>query len=122
MLRILFSRLTFVLLFTTLYIVSCSTKKDVVPEGIIEPVKMTKILVDIQITESTLMHIQQNGMDANKYKKTLFDLVFKKYQIKKEDFEKSFTYYSKSNIQLLDKIYADVITSLSQKQSEIKTH
>ncbi len=83
---------------------------------------MTKILVDIQITESTLMHIQQNGMDANKYKKTLFDLVFKKYQIKKEDFEKSFTYYSKSNIQLLDKIYADVITSLSQKQSEIKTH
>jgi len=121
-LRILFSRLTFVLLFTTLYIVSCSTKKDVVPEGIIEPVKMTKILVDIQITESTLMHIQQNGMDANKYKKTLFDLVFKKYQIKKEDFEKSFTYYSKSNIQLLDKIYADVITSLSQKQSEIKTH
>ena len=83
---------------------------------------MTEILVDMQIVESALMHVQQNGMDANKYKKELYNLIFDKYKITKENYDKSFLYYSRNNIKLLDKIYADVITSLSQKQSLIKTH
>lgn len=119
--KFIFSKTIFASLILVLLISSCASKEDIIPVGIIEPAKMTKILVDMQIVESTLMHIQQNGMNADKYKKTLYNLVFKKYKISKKTFEKSFTYYSLNNLKLLDKIYANVITSLSQKQSLIKS-
>jgi len=119
--RLLFSKKLLTLFFLILFATSCSSNKEAIPGGIIEPAKMSEILTDMQIVESALMHIQQSGMNADKYKKTLYNLIFEKHKIKRESFEKSFKYYTKNNIQLLDKIYADVITSLSQKQSLIRT-
>lgn len=99
---------------------SCSENEEVVPVGIIEPAKMTEIFVDMQITESVLLHIQQKGIQSNLYRKTLYDKIFEKYKITKSGFDSSFSYYTKNNVKLLDKIYAEVITSLNQKQSKIK--
>ena len=119
--KLLSSKSLFSIFLSVLFITSCSNNKDSVPAGYIEPSKMTEIFVDMQLVEAVLLHLQQKGTDANAYRKVLYDKIFEKHKIKKEDFDKSLNYYSRNNMKLLDKIYADVITSLSQKQSQIKT-
>ena len=116
-----FAKITAVFLLFFLFLNSCSRKEPKIPDGIPSPELMTAILVDMQIAEATLLHIQQNNINAQKHKKHLYDLIFEKHQITKQAFDSSFTYYSTKNIKALDKIYADVITALSQKQSEVKT-
>ncbi len=74
-------------------------------------------MVDIQLAESALMQMEQNGQNAGLYKKRVFDLLFKKHHIQKEKFDSSLSYYTLYNVPKLDAIYADVITQLSQKQS-----
>lgn len=114
-------RISFSFLLSILLLTSCSEKDADVPSGIIEPSKMTKIFVDMQIVEAVLLHIKQKDVNANAYRKELYNKIFEKHEIKKNDFDSSFKYYSNNDVQLLDKIYADVISSLSQKQSQIKT-
>jgi len=85
----------------------------------LKPDKMTSIMVDIQLAESALMHMEQRGENAGVYKKKVFELVFEKHQTTREKFDSSLSYYSLNNLQQLDAIYAEVITQLSQKQSLI---
>ena len=96
-----------------------NSKNKPIPKDIIQPEKMTLILSDVQIIEATLLHIQQKDENPNNYKKNLYDLLFLKHNITKELLDTSINYYANNNITALDKIYADVITNLSQKQSII---
>jgi len=114
------SRVFVFLIIPVFLLTSCSGATDAVPEGVIKPDKMTEIFVDMQITESVLVHVQQKGINANDYRKSLYDKIFEKHKISKSEFDSSFSYYSNNNIKLLDKIYAEVITSLNQHQSKIK--
>jgi len=106
-------------LFTATLLMDCSSKNKPIPNEIIQPDKMTSILSDVQIIEATLLHIQQKGDNPNLYKKKLYLLLFEKHNISKKLFDESLNYYANNNIKALDKIYADVITALSQKQSII---
>ncbi len=100
-------------------LLACNSKNKPIPKDIIQPEKMTLILSDVQIIEATLLHIQQKDENPNNYKKNLYDLLFLKHNITKELLDTSINYYANNNITALDKIYADVITNLSQKQSII---
>ncbi len=105
------------LLITTLF--SCNkVKNSHVPADIIPEDKMVEIIVDVSIAESAINIQQRRGIAANKNVKKYFDEVFKKHNVKKEDFQKSFKYYSRDPKEM-KKIYTEVIEDLSRKQSEI---
>jgi len=104
-----------VFLSATILLFSCACNKIAVPEGVIAPENMTALLIDIQITEAALIEVQQSGRDVDKYQKVFYGYVFEKHNILEKDFELSISFYIR-NLELLDKIYADVITGLSEKQ------
>ena len=81
---------------------------------------MSEVLYDVHIVETTLLHLQQNNHNVLNKQKQLYDLVLKKHKVSKQDFDSSLTYYATKNLNALEKVYADLITSLTKKQAEIK--
>lgn len=107
-----------VVIFPFLLMVSCSSKKDEIPPGILPREKMISILIDMQQAEAK---IQTYNLQANDSTRNIeygyYSNIFKKHHIKSSDFESSFKYYSK-NLELLNKMYDEVITGLSKRQAE----
>lgn len=122
MLKKAFLNKYFVSLLLILSLLSCSKKEEKIPDNVVKPEQMTGLLVDMQLVEATLLHVQQSNQNASRYKKKLIDLVFEKHNISKAKYDSSLTYYTTKNIKALDKIYADVITELSQQQSALNAN
>jgi len=110
-------RLPYFILILIFFLSSCSQKEVSIPEEVLKPEQMTAVIVDIQLAESALLQMEQNGQNAGLFKKRVYDLLFEKHKIKREKFDSSLSYYSLYNVPKLDAIYAEVITQLSQQQS-----
>jgi len=108
----------FLLSFLIISFVSCNRGVEKTPATIIPPHTMTEIIVDIQLMEAAMLTIQQNSLDIDNSRNILLNHIFLKYDISKNDFDNSMEFYTK-NLDLLDPIYSEVITTLSQKQSQI---
>ncbi|MCF8369555.1 MAG: DUF4296 domain-containing protein [Bacteroidales bacterium] len=81
---------------------------------------MVDILVDIRLFEASLVFDQKKGVkDFNERKYYLYNSIMNKYNISREQFESSFTYYQ-SDLEVMDKIYADAITKLSLVKSKLE--
>lgn len=110
---------TWIVLFVLLYVISCGKKKKefVVPDGIIKKEEMVKILADIHITEATINLRNVSATNTVSLNASLYKNVFVKHSIAKEEFEKSYTYYS-GNTELFNDVYDNVITELTKMQAE----
>lgn len=102
------------LLIIIAFISGCSNKGDKVPRHIMPPDSMTLFIKEMQIVEATLLHLQESSMDANAYRDLFFDSLFESHNTTEERFEESLLFYSK-NLDLLNEIYADVVSELSQE-------
>lgn len=101
-------------------LVSCSPKNDelVIPENVIPQDEMTDILVEVQIVEGALIYKRSTGQIYNDFRDYYYTFIFDKYNITQEKFDRSMDFY-KENLEVLDKIYEEVLKRLEAKKREI---
>ncbi|MDT8393820.1 MAG: DUF4296 domain-containing protein [Bacteroidales bacterium] len=87
------------------------------PDKLIHPDTMVLILVDMELTESVLVHKRNYGFELGDQPEVFFHSIFKKYNVNRAQFDSSMAYY-KGDIETMNKIYEDVITRLSVMHSE----
>lgn len=113
------SVLNTVLFFTIILSTACNSPEPqlVMPSNIIREDSMVRILVDIHLLEASInMGLLNNSVSSTQSDKVYN--VFKKHSTTRQQYDSSMNFYS-SNPQLLNKIYEQVIASLSQKQAEL---
>ncbi len=95
-------------------------KENVIIESqdILSEEKMTSILVDIHLIEADLFIKQNNGKDIKYYTRYYYDYLTKKYHITYNQFVININYYA-SHIKEFEKIYEQVVSTISQKNGEI---
>jgi hypothetical protein len=86
-----------------------------VPEDIIQPDKMSKILYDIHIVDSYLNNVSKQD-SAKKVASAYYNGVYKKFDIDSVTYTKSLDFYYK-NPEIMSKMYEDIHKSL-QKTKE----
>ena len=100
-----------------LLLISCSKKEEKIPENILPKEKMIPIMVDVHLAEAK---IQSNNLSMTDSTKKIaagyYKNVFEKNKITEQQFRESFLYYSR-HLDLLNKIYEEVISELSKKQA-----
>jgi len=95
-------------------------KKVLPPDDLIPREKMVDIIVDMKIYDAILKTKQKKApseVDFSKY--YIHNSILEKYDITRERFESSLTYYH-HDLEVMDEIYADAITKLSKMQSEVE--
>jgi hypothetical protein len=112
----------FILLILVLSFLSCvnnqkkevkTSKKDIIPEE-----TMVALLVDIHFIEAELFIKQNNGKDIKYYTKYYYSFLTSKYDITYFQFCDNISYYS-SRTEEFEKIYEQVLNTISQKSGEI---
>ena len=108
----------FVVMLPLLFIAGCSSEEEKIPQEVIPRDKMIAILIDVQIAEA---RIQSNNLNTNDSTKQIalgyYNYIFQKHHIKSSEFKSSFKYYAE-RLEMLNKMYEEVITGLSKRQSE----
>ncbi|MFN8155166.1 MAG: DUF4296 domain-containing protein [Bacteroidia bacterium] len=113
--------ITSLLLICTGILCSCSKPKVEVPANIIPADTMVRILTDMHLVEAAIQMRNLSGHDSlhteafGRYK-----FVMEKYKISREQFEKSFRWYS-SEPQLFARMYDSVIVHLSEGQAKAQS-
>ena len=101
--------------------VSCDSIFTSKPAGTLNEDEMINILVDIHLTEATLRISNDSLARLNDTidQRIRFAHVFRKHGIDPDDFNKSMDYYLE-HIELLDKIYVEVINRLSELEATLQ--
>lgn len=110
--------LTFLLFFS---LASCTKKvegKIKPPDDLITREEMVDIIVDMHIFDAVMASEQKKGgKEVQNQKYYLYNSIMEKHNITRERFDESFKYYQ-HDFEVMDDIYADVITKLSIMKSE----
>lgn len=82
---------------------------------------MVKLLVDIHLAEATLRisNDSVNRLNDTAYIRVQYAQVFRKNDVTPDAFNKSLKYYMQ-HIEMLDKIYTEVISKLSEMEAELQ--
>lgn len=99
-------------------LISCSSTKDDLPDGIISKDKMIAIMIEIHETEAKMQagtYIMNDSVKKIEY--GYYHGIFIKHKVTPEEFKKSFSWYS-DHLEHFNKMYDEVITGLSRKQAE----
>ena len=102
------------------FLSSCTQKVDNIltpPDDLIPRDEMVDIIVDMHIYDAIMVTNQKKSKKPHESKYYFYKSVMEKHNITKEKFERNFEYYHQ-DIDVMDEIYADVITKLSKMQSE----
>ena len=105
-------------LFFSVLLLLFACKKVKVPETIIQPDHMTKLLVEVHILDGTMYNIMQVPDSLYKYGTAKYVVLFKKFHTDSVQFKKSLQYYS-LNPALLENIYDKVSADIKQKSDSI---
>ena len=99
--------------FIALVAASCNSILSSKPKGTLSEEKMADLLVDIHLTEATLRIANDSIARLNDTTdlRIRFAQVFRKNDVEPDDFNRSLNYYLE-HIEVLDKIYTDVISRL----------
>lgn len=99
----------------------CNPPQNTTPPGILSPVEMTKILVDIHIAETAVQFNYQNPkkLTAEQLMSDFQNHLLNYNGVDKDKFFKSYQYYTQ-NIEKADEIYLAVIDSLARMEAKIK--
>jgi len=95
-----------------------SKSEKIVPVETLSPDKMARVIADIQIAEALLREQRQSGQSTDKPAVDYMSGIFEKHDITLEKYRQSQKYYEK-NLELYEQVYAEVITLLMQKQTEL---
>ena len=100
--------------------ISCNSEsKDNSIDSIISKRKFTTILKEVQLAESSFELNKRKDTDyAVKKLNNDYINIYKKYNITKEDFEKTLNYYIKNSEDLL-LIYTEIINQLEKEKSNL---
>lgn len=116
--RKLITQFMLIVVLSTLITIGCGSEEEKIPAGIIPRDKMIAIMIDVQVAEAK---IQSNNLSFNDSTKQIalgyYNYVFQKHHIRNSDFKNSFNYYA-SHMQVMNKMYEEVITGLSKRQAE----
>lgn len=89
-----------------------------IPKNILSPDSMTLIISDIQATEAILREYKRIGQDNDLRSAKFLKEAFDKNGISPERYDQSVAFYEK-HPQLYYKIYTDVVSRLTQMQTEV---
>lgn len=97
---------------------SCSKSKKefTIPEDVIPKEKMVKVLADVHVAEAAINLRNVQVGNARELNASMYKDVFLKHGISKDDFEKSYIFYSE-NSALFNEVYDNVITELTRQQA-----
>jgi hypothetical protein len=118
-----FMKKLLLLLFATLLLASCYTTHDKSqvpkPDDLIVRDTLIHLLAEIELIESAIRDKQNLGHEIDDLNEAFYATVFKKYNVSREQFNRSMDYY-KQNLEEMDDIYEDVISRLSVIESQIQ--
>jgi len=107
--------------FLFMFFLSCSPAKDYgdnsVPPEIIQPDSMVIILTEVHIAEAILREVKADSKNKEKKAEVYFAEIFEKHKVTRDQYEKSIEFYQQ-HLEIYKEIYEEVITLLSQKQTE----
>ena len=109
----------FFYLLSLILFISCSEEKEVIPSRIIQPNKMSDVLLDVHLMKSHLSQeriIDPYILDSVN---AFYNSIYQRHNITKADFDSSLLYYSK-HIIMLDSIYDKVFADLKKMEVELK--
>jgi len=114
-------KLIYFLFLTLIFQFSCTRqieKEVLLPDDLIPKEEMVNIIVDLRLYDAIIKTKQRKAAtEVNFYKYYLHNSILEKYDITRESFEHSLTYYL-YDVEVMDEIYADAITKLSKMKSE----
>ncbi|MEQ8685392.1 MAG: DUF4296 domain-containing protein [Imperialibacter sp.] len=93
----------------------CSNKEEI-PVGIVEPQRMISILTDIHQLETEVASLKLTYDSSTALYKQQQQLLFDKHNVSDSVYTHSFEYYLE-HVEMLDKIYAAVVDSLSVRRN-----
>ena len=101
------------------FFISCSQEEIKIPQEVIKPEKMSKVLLDLQLMKS---HLDQERVidpfvldSINAY----YNSIYTKHDVSKAKFDSSLHFYSINTV-LLDSIYNRVFAELKTLELELK--
>jgi hypothetical protein len=116
-----YALIAFVVFVTLILHSGCTEKvreKAIPPNDLIPRDEMVDIIVDMHLYDAIIWKEQKTKTKKIQVEKLfLYESILEKYHITKEKFESSMGFYQ-SDLEVLDEIYADVITKLSKMKSE----
>jgi hypothetical protein len=96
-----------------------SNEKDKMPDDIIPQEKMVNILSDMHIAEAMARNKIHLGDTNVQTVINYYGVIYKKNNISEANFKKSYEYYMHHPL-LLDSVYSEIITKLSDQQVRLK--
>lgn len=97
-------------------LIGCASTETKTPDDVLSKSQMSDLLVEIHISDALASSQAAGSIDGiNQMAMNYRGFILKKYKVSEEKFQKSFSFY-KENPVLMDSIYADVLTKLSQKE------
>lgn len=102
-----------------LFLFACAPKKPHPPSDALTQAQMSDILADMHIADAIASSKVGNADSSNQAAVNYRELIYKKYNTDHETFNKSFDFY-KDNPILMDSIYAEVITKLSNTETQYR--
>ncbi|KOY84992.1 hypothetical protein AD998_01490 [bacterium 336/3] len=100
-----------------IFMFSCKEQTET-PRNVIQPKKMVAVLIDIHLLESQVPHLTRMPDSAHFLYKAYEKKIFQKHQIDSLTYQQSYRYYL-NNLQEFEKIYAQVIDSLVDRESTL---
>jgi hypothetical protein len=104
--------------FFLLVLIASCTNEVKIPADVLPQNKMAMVLADVQQVEAL---IQSSALERNDSTRAIaygyYKSVFEKNKITPAQFRKSFTFYA-NHLDLMDKMYDDVLINLSKRQAE----
>lgn len=97
-------------------LVACKEER---PEGILDQGTMTNIIIDVYIGEGKVSALNVKRDSSLIVFDAYEELIYHKYDVQKETYKKSLSYYY-NNPEQLDEIYEAVMDSLNVKEQKLK--
>lgn len=103
-----------------LLLFACAPKKPKAPSDMLSQSQMSDVLSDMHLADAIATSTKAGNQDSiNQEKVNLRGFILSKYNISQDQFEESFAYY-KQNPVLMDSVYAEVITKLSNEEMKYR--
>ena len=105
--------LLFLVFATALF--ACANDVQTIPEGVMTRNKLINVVVDVEVAQALIRFKLSREDTLNQDQ--IFNEVYEKHQTSEEEFNRSLTYYCKDP-KVVEGLYIDVITAISEKQAE----
>lgn len=115
------TRIGLLVAFAAIIIAACGTPKarQQKPKVLISQNTLTQVLTDVHLVEAAMNMRRNNGQEFENQKNAIFDSVFVHYSITPQILEDNLLYYNQQP-QIMEKVYQDVIDSLTSLQKNLR--